>query len=130
MSITPHIAIRNKSRIAQQFSRAASAYNSAADVKPDIAFDTMAYVALHYKNSLDIGCGLRRYSQQLATRCDNLVAMDLAFSMMVYATQIGFDGDPSICWLQGNADCLPVADNSVKMIFRLWHGNGLIVRNK
>ena len=119
MSVNPHIsiAIGNKSRIAQQFSRAASTYNSNADVQLDIAFDTMAYVPSHFKNGLDIGCGTGRISQQLATRCDNLVAMDLAFGMLAYAKQNSLDGDPSICWLQGDADCLPVADNSVNLIF-------------
>ena len=39
----------NKIRIAQQFSRAANTYNSAADVQLDIAFDAMSYVSSHYK---------------------------------------------------------------------------------
>ena len=43
MAITP-IASRNKTRIAQQFSRAANTYNSAADVQLDIAFDAMAFL--------------------------------------------------------------------------------------
>ncbi len=111
------IASRNKARIAQQFSRAANTYNSAADVQLDIAFDAMAYVPSHYKNGLDIGCGTGRISQQLAARCDNLVAMDLAFGMLAYAKQNSLGGDPSICWLQGDADCLPMADNSVDMVF-------------
>jgi len=119
MSDSPHTvsASRNKSRIAQQFSRAANTYNSAADVQLDIAFDAMAYVPSHYKSGLDIGCGTGRISQQLATRCDNLVAIDLAFGMLAYAKQNNLVGDPSICWLQGDADYLPMADNSVDMVF-------------
>jgi malonyl-CoA O-methyltransferase len=119
MSNTPHAssASHNKARIAQQFSRAANTYNSAADVQLDIAFDAMAYVPSHYKSGLDIGCGTGRISQQLATRCDKLVAMDLAFGMLAYAKQNSLAGDPSICWLQGDADCLPMADNSVDMVF-------------
>ena len=113
----PDIVSRNKNRIAQQFSRAANTYNSAADVQLDIAFDAMAYVPPRYKNGLDIGCGTGRISQQLATRCDKLIAMDLAFGMLTYAKQNSLDGEPSICWLQGDADCLPMADNSVDMVF-------------
>ena len=79
------IANRNKIRIAQQFSRAANTYNSAADVQLDISFDAMVYVPPAYKNGLDIGCGTGRISQQLATRCNTLVAMDLAFGMLSYA---------------------------------------------
>jgi malonyl-CoA O-methyltransferase len=112
-----NIANNNKTRIAQQFSRAANTYNSAADVQLDIAFDAMAYVPSHYKNGLDIGCGTGRISQQLATRCDHLIAMDLAFGMLTYAQQHNLVDDPSICWLQGDADYLPMADNSVDMVF-------------
>jgi|TARA_B110000240_G_C13477871_1_gene443910 malonyl-CoA O-methyltransferase len=111
------IAGLNKIRIAQRFSRAANTYNSAAGVQLDIALDAMAYVSPSYKNGLDIGCGTGRISQQLATRCDTLVAMDLAFGMLVYAKQNSFVDDPSICWLQGDADFLPMADNSVDMVF-------------
>jgi malonyl-CoA O-methyltransferase len=116
MTITS-IASSNKTRIAQQFSRAANNYNSAADVQLDIAFDALAYLPLHYKSGLDIGCGTGRISQQLSTRCDKLVALDLAFGMLTYAQQNNVAADPSICWLQGDADCLPIADDSIDMLF-------------
>ena len=111
------LASRNKTRIAQQFSRAASTYNSAADVQLDIAFDTMAYVPSQAENGLDIGCGTGRISQQLGARCNTLVAMDLAIGMLTYAQQNSLAGDSSICWLQGDADALPLADNSIDMVF-------------
>lgn len=111
------IVSRNKTRIAQQFSRAASTYNSAADVQLDIAFDAMAYVATHYKSGLDLGCGTGRISQQLATKGDRLVAMDLAFGMLAYAKQNSLADNASICWLQGDVDSLPIADNSVDMVY-------------
>lgn len=111
------ISSHNKKRIAQQFSRAAITYNSAADVQLDIAFDALAYLPSHYKRGLDIGCGTGRISQRLSNRCDRLVAMDLAFGMLQYAQQNEVVSDPSICWLQGDADSLPLADDSVDMLF-------------
>jgi malonyl-CoA O-methyltransferase len=115
------IASRNKTRIAQQFSRAANTYNSAADVQLDIALDALSFVpahySAHYKSGLDIGCGTGRISQQLAARGEKLIAMDLAFGMLAYAKQDGFVGDESISWVQGDADCLPMADDSVDMVF-------------
>jgi malonyl-CoA O-methyltransferase len=111
------IVNRNKIRIAQQFSRAANTYNSAADVQLDIAFDAMAFLPSHYKSGLDIGCGTGRISQQLSTRCDKLVAMDLAFGMLAYAQQNNVLADSSISWLQGDADSLPLADNTIDMLF-------------
>jgi malonyl-CoA O-methyltransferase len=115
----PHTSITNcnKTRIAQQFSRAANTYNLVADVQLDIALDAMAFVSPGYKNGLDIGCGTGRISQQLATRCDSVFAMDLAFGMLSFAKQDNLVGDTSICWLQGDADCLPIADSSVDMVF-------------
>ena len=43
--------------------------------------------------------------------------MDLAFGMLTFAKQDGFVGRKSICWVQGYADCLPMADNSIDMVF-------------
>jgi malonyl-CoA O-methyltransferase len=107
----------NKTRIAKQFSRAANTYNSAADVQLDIAFDALDFVQGHYKIGLDVGCGTGRISQQLAARCDKVVAMDIAFGMLAYAEQDYHASDDSICWVQGDADCLPMADHSVDMVF-------------
>lgn len=111
------IASRNKTRIAQQFSRAANTYDSAAEVQLDIAFDAMSFLPSHYKNGLDIGCGTGRMSQQLNSRCDRLIAMDLAFGMVSYAQQQNVVTEPSICWLQGDADSLPVSDSSIDMLY-------------
>mgnify|MGYP002700450198 CR=1 FL=1 len=133
MAITS-IASQNKIRIAQQFSRAANTYNSAADVQLDIAFDAMAFLPSHYKTGLDIGCGTGRISQKLSTRCDNLIAMDLAFGMLEYAKQNTVLADPSISWLQGDADSLPLADNTVDMLFSSmvlqWSDNPLKVMSE
>lgn len=116
-AFTASIASRNKARIAQQFSRAANTYNSAADVQLDIAFDALDFVPGHYKSVLDVGCGTGRISQRLAARCDKVVAMDIAFGMLAYAKQDYHAGDDAICWVQGDADCLPMADHSVDMVF-------------
>lgn len=107
----------NKMRIARQFSRAANTYNSAAEVQLDIAFDALAYLPLHYQSGLDIGCGTGRISQQLSTRCNRLIAIDLAFGMLAYAQQNNAVDDASIGWLQGDAESLPLADDSVDMVF-------------
>jgi malonyl-CoA O-methyltransferase len=107
----------NKNRIAKQFSRAANTYNSAADVQWHIAIDALAFVPGHCKVGLDLGCGTGRISQHLAARCDKLVAMDLAFGMLTFAKQDNLASDESIFWVQGDADYLPMADNSFEMVF-------------
>jgi malonyl-CoA O-methyltransferase len=111
------MASRNKTRIAQQFSRAAATYNSAADVQLDIAFEAMAQLTGKYQCGLDIGCGTGRISQQLAPKCERLLGMDLAFGMLDYAKQDCHTKNLNIDWLQGDADNLPIADDSVDLIF-------------
>ena len=111
------VASHNKNRIAQQFSRAANTYNFAAEVQLDIAFDALTLVPMDYKRGVDIGCGTGRISHQLVNRCEKLIAIDLAFGMLAYAKQDSFVGSESIYWVQGDADCLPIADNSVDMVF-------------
>lgn len=43
--------------------------------------------------------------------------MDLALGMLFYTKQNSLADDPAICWLQGDADYLPMADNSVDIVF-------------
>lgn len=105
-----------KSRIAKQFSRAASTYNSAADVQLDIAFDAMALVPNTSTLSLDIGCGTGRITQRLAAKTKHVIGMDLAFGMLDYAKQ-QLVGAKSINWLQGDAEDIPLADASIDMVF-------------
>ena len=61
-----------KERIAQQFSRAASVYDKAADVQYDIAQETLKLVSQPVKKMLDIGCGTGRISQQLLAHAEQV----------------------------------------------------------
>lgn len=108
---------RNKKRIANQFSRAASSYDAAADVQLDIAFDAMSMLPKQAKLALDIGCGTGRISQQLNTHCQSVIAMDLAFGMLEYAKGQMLNKQQNIQWLQGDAEHLPLANNSVDLVF-------------
>ena len=112
-----NLANQHKSRIAKQFSRAATHYNSAADVQLDIAFDAKNLLPEFVHLGLDIGCGTGRISQHLAENCDSLIAMDLAFGMLNYAQQQDVASATSIHWLQGDAEHLPLGDESVNLVF-------------
>ncbi len=107
----------NKQRIARQFSRAATTYDSAADVQLDIAFEAMNLLPKQANKVLDIGCGTGRISQTLAGRYGAIVAMDLAFGMLNFAQQQNTQQSNSIQWLQGDAESLPLANNSVDLVF-------------
>ncbi|MFT5675611.1 MAG: malonyl-CoA O-methyltransferase [Paraglaciecola sp.] len=116
---TSEFSANNKDRVARQFSRAANTYDQAAEVQVDIAFDAMQLLQGHYANVLDIGCGTGRVSKQLATKCDELLAIDLAEGMLSFAAQKYSSGEDQtdITWLLADAEHLPLRDNSSDAVF-------------
>ncbi|MGS2721227.1 malonyl-ACP O-methyltransferase BioC [Paraglaciecola aestuariivivens] len=115
--MTVSFAQLNKHRIARQFSRAANTYDSAAEVQLDIAQDAMSLLPKQANRVLDIGCGTGRISQKLAAKYQQVWAMDLAFGMLSYAKQQALMLNPNIVWMQGDAEHLPIADQSVDLVF-------------
>ncbi|MDU0355444.1 methyltransferase domain-containing protein [Paraglaciecola aquimarina] len=107
----------DKSRIARQFSRAASTYDSAAMVQLDIATDAMAFLPERGNALLDIGCGTGRNSAELGKRCRQLLGLDLAFGMLSYAKGSSRNERQNVMWLQGDAESLPVQDKSVDRVY-------------
>jgi len=114
---TSEVNIDNKARVARQFSRAAMRYDEAAQVQVDIAFDAMQLLKPGYTRLLDIGCGTGRVSRQLAPRCAQLVAMDLAEGMLSFAARQEDKSSHNIHWLQADAEHLPLLDNSLDGVF-------------
>ncbi|MCF2949756.1 methyltransferase domain-containing protein [Paraglaciecola aquimarina] len=106
-----------KSRIAQQFSRAAKSYDSAAKVQLDIATDALDLVIGSTGTLLDIGCGTGRNSPALANKCERLIALDLAFGMLSYAQSNSAVDGHNTSWLQGDAEHLPIQNYSVDRLF-------------
>ena len=131
-----------KLRIAKQFSRAAKRYDSAAQIQIEIAsealrlFKDQAYgtnkcrlLDRSPKFILDIGCGTGRVTRQLAAMYVNqqqhTLAMDLALGMLQYAEQTTTKQAveqqanhlPNIHWLQGDAEHIPMGDNTVGGVF-------------
>ncbi|WP_158967633.1 methyltransferase domain-containing protein [Paraglaciecola sp. L3A3] len=116
MSVSAQLTC-HKSRIAQQFSRAAKSYDSAADVQQKIAQDAMALLSAGGHNLLDIGCGTGRNIPLLAAKSHRIYGLDLAFGMLSYAQQNKQIKDKNVHWLQGDAEHLPLASQSVDRVF-------------
>lgn len=108
-------AMDKKQRIARQFSRAAPAYDHAAQVQLDIAFDAIETLPEQLATVLDIGCGTGRITHLLAARSQRTLAVDLAEGMLQFAQKSY--SDPNISWLVGDAEQLPLLDSCVDTVF-------------
>ncbi|HSC66073.1 MAG TPA: malonyl-ACP O-methyltransferase BioC, partial [Cellvibrio sp.] len=108
----------DKKKVAQSFSRAAATYDSVAQLQRDIG--TQLFSALPNSLSaqstlLDIGSGTGFFTRQLAAqyRESNIIGLDIAEGMLRYSS-VQQDG---INWLCADAESLPLANNSVDIVF-------------
>jgi len=104
-------------RIADSFSRAASSYDSAAQLQREVADDLMARLpqGLNPRTLLDVGCGTGYLVSHLSQRYDALsIGLDIAPGMLAEARR-RHAGLP-IRWLTGSAEQLPLADRSIDLM--------------
>ncbi len=114
----------DKRLIRQSFDRAAASYDEIAILQQEVGqrlLERLALIKLQPKRLIDIGAGTGAISQQLAQRykhCE-IIAFDLAPRMLKKARQRlslkarWFGKQRFLC---GDAEQLPLADNSVDMI--------------
>ncbi|MDO8344997.1 MAG: malonyl-ACP O-methyltransferase BioC [Cellvibrio sp.] len=108
----------DKKKVAQSFSRAAATYDSVAQLQRDIGTQLFAQLSgnLPEQSSvLDLGSGTGFFTQQLAEKYpgSQIVGLDIAEGMLHYAAE----QHHGISWLCSDAEILPIADNSVDIIF-------------
>ena len=133
----------DKQRVATSFSRAAKSYDSVARLQrqvgqhllnflPDDLFSNNLSTNNECPNQiLDLGCGTGYFIAPLANKYllgkhsdSELIGLDLAQGMLVQAIQTNaklaatnMEQNFSVSWLCGDAENLPLADNSVDLIF-------------
>jgi malonyl-CoA O-methyltransferase len=112
------IAALDKKKVAQSFSRAAATYDSVAQLQRDVGtqlFSGLPAALSAQSTLLDIGSGTGFFTRQLAARysASNTIGLDIAEGMLRYSSA----QQPEIIWLCGDAELLPLADNSVDIIF-------------
>jgi malonyl-CoA O-methyltransferase len=108
----------DKKKVAQSFSRAASTYDSVAQLQRDIG----SQLFTHLPNDLpaeavvlDVGSGTGFFTRQLIARykAAQIVGLDIAEGMLNYAAA----QQAGASWLCADAESLPLADNSADIIF-------------
>ncbi|MBN0989395.1 malonyl-ACP O-methyltransferase BioC [Amphritea pacifica] len=107
-----------KPQIAESFSRAAVSYDSVAQLQRRIGHQLLNQMtSISADVVMDLGCGTGYFAPLLTEllRPQQLICLDLAQGMLEYARQTRVT--PNTLWLCGDAENLPLADNSVELIF-------------
>ncbi|MFC3115857.1 malonyl-ACP O-methyltransferase BioC [Cellvibrio fontiphilus] len=109
----------DKKKIAQSFGRAAATYDSVAQLQRDVGTALLQYLPDELPANarvLDLGCGTGFFTAQLRRKypAAQMMGVDIAQGMLQFArtTHAG-----EIYWLGGDAENLPLADQSVDVIF-------------
>lgn len=108
----------DKQKVAQSFSRAATTYDSVAQLQRDIGAQLFVQLPdrLPAQTSvLDLGSGTGFFTRQLAVkyRESQILGVDIAEGMVHYANA----QESEISWLCADAELLSLADNSIDIIF-------------
>ncbi len=117
----PLACLRDKTRVAESFSRAALSYDGSAQLQRDIADHLLALMAHKTLAAdsvvIDLGCGTGYSSHRLAKKYPNtdFIGVDIAEGMLHFARQR--QPIERCSWLAADAEALPFADHSVDIIF-------------
>lgn len=107
---------RNKKQLAQSFSKAATTYDSAAQLQREIGDQLFSLLPAHRVDTvLDLGSGTGVYSHQLQKQFSQakIISLDIAIGMLQVAKQNNV-GSVGVC---ADAEHLPFKENSMDIIF-------------
>jgi malonyl-CoA O-methyltransferase len=118
---SPHAVTADvaKKAVAASFSRAATAYDSVAQLQRDVGERLLGYLDAwpgEPERVLDLGCGTGYFGPSLKARYPDAqyLGLDLAAGMVDFArSRCGVDCD----WLVADAESLPLASESVDLVF-------------
>lgn len=101
-------------RVANSFSAAAQSYMQGARLQQQVALDALAMLPkAKHGHLLDLGCGPGWLHPRLTEHCAGFSAVDLSAGMLATASKAGLAEH----YLQADAQQLPLADNSVQVVF-------------
>ncbi len=107
----------DKRQVAASFSRAASSYDSVAELQRDVGSQLLSRLPADFmpQRWLDLGCGTGYFSRALGERFAGAhgVALDIAEGMLNHARPLGGATD----FIAGDAERLPLQDSTCDLIF-------------
>jgi malonyl-CoA O-methyltransferase len=108
----------DKQRVADSFSRAAKSYDSVARLQRQVGTKLLGLISpqLQLSQVVDLGCGTGYFTTQLADKYASaeVTGVDFAQGMLMFARS---EHPLAATWLCGDAEVLPLANNSVELIF-------------
>ena len=108
----------DKKRVADSFSRAASSYDSVAELQRDVGHELLTRLPdTQPEVVIDLGSGTGYFTPRLKQRYPQafMISLDLAEGMLNFSREQRPVDDT--VWLCGDAEALPLVDNSVDLIF-------------
>lgn len=109
----------DKKKVAQSFGRAAETYDAVAQLQRNVGVELCLMLPAHLPADarvLDVGSGTGFFTRRLMHTYPQaqLVGLDIAEGMLHFSRKNGPD---AIQWLCGDAEHLPLADNSIDLVF-------------
>ncbi len=107
----------DKHKVAESFGRAASSYDSVAQLQRDIGNGLLAgsqSTDLQDQLWLDLGCGTGYFSPKIQQNLGEVISLDLSEGMLNYARA---QRDDVQHWLCADAEQLPLTDNCIEGVF-------------
>lgn len=119
LASSQQLPLLDKKKIAQSFGRAAATYDSVAQLQRDVGAELLQYLPDELPANarvLDLGSGTGFFTAQLHGKYPvaQIIGVDIAQGMLQFARTTHAD---EIYWLGGDAENLPLADQSVDVIF-------------
>lgn len=114
----------DKRQVAASFSRAASSYDSVAQLQRDVGNELLSRLPQDREPGrwLDMGCGTGYFSRLLGERfqASEGLALDIAEGMLEHARPLG----GAQHFIAGDAERLPLQGQSCELIFPAWRCSG------
>lgn len=126
---------QNKRAIARAFDKACHRYDDFASFQRQVGHLLLAQLPQNLKGKrvLDVGCGTGYFTEELLNRGAEVIALDIAFKMLVTCAErsastlslislpwdnlITLPQSPRLNLIQGDAECLPLQAHSVDYVF-------------